>query len=257
MNLFKMMIGSLLLLPGLIWGQTTGELLPPLNGLSETDQVTLETVLSMFEPARYRLWQAEGDPEGSRRLLARASSTAQGLEDEAARTYMQARSELYIGRSIEPFGRKSEAQEHYQAAMDLARRSIEVRETSEGWRVLADAGSSMMVSKGFGGIISMAGDVKSWSEKALELDPQNVMAILIDVQGQINAPRIGGGNPEEALRRLTQLNRRADLNDIERFWTYLSLAAVNDKLRNSDEAGRWCAAAGGIFPENPMMEVCR
>jgi hypothetical protein len=114
-----------------------------------------------------------------------------------------------------------------------------------------------MITKGLGGIIKMAPQVQKWSDRAVELDNRNALAIIISAQGQINAPKGSGGNPPEAARRLENLNARSDLGDVERFWARVSLSQAYDKLKRKDDSARLCAMAAQIFPESPMLSECR
>lgn len=229
---------------------------------SENDLSHSESANILFVRAITGIWAGTSTPKASLSLLDQSAEQFAKLQNTAAREYFLAQVELYRGRVILNANDKvrakdkASAREYFDKAMKLAESSIERIETADAYRVLADAGSSWMITKGLGGIISMAPKVQDWSDKALSLDPDNALALLISAQGQINAPKSAGGNPQEALNRLNRQYKRSDLSDIERFWTLVSLAQAYKKLRQNDEAEKRCVEAGRIFPMSPLLENC-
>ncbi len=230
--------------------------LSPLDGLSATDSTRSDQGLGYFENARRDLWTGEVSQNNFVRLLDQAESAFSSINNRAAREYLMARVLLYRGRGELTWGKKADARALFEESMDLAKSSIEQDESAEALRVLADAGSSWMITKGLGGIIKMAPQVQEWSDRSLELDPSNPLALIINAQGQINAPKSAGGDPEAAARRLNALVARRDMDDISLFWGRVSLAQAYDKLKERAEAQRWCELASEVFPEGPMLEDC-
>ena len=238
-------------------GITAAEPKPPLSELSADDSRPVETGMKDFETARRNIWADRGTVEDNLDRLDRAAGVFDSIADPAARTYLMARVELYRGRLALNSGGKGDARDHFELAMDLASESSDISESSEAMRVRADAGSSWMITKGLGGIIRMAPRVQEWSDRALELDPENDLAVIISCQGQINAPRSAGGNPAGAAGRLEELLLREDLDEISVFWGRLSLALAYDKIKNPEKSAYWCDQASVIFPDNPLLEDCR
>ncbi|MDT8298181.1 MAG: tetratricopeptide repeat protein, partial [Spirochaetaceae bacterium] len=238
--------------------ETTQALEPkaPLVGLNEADHLLVESGMESFDEARQLLWENTEPYSAVLENLRQASSFFGRVSNRAAGDYLNARVELNAGRTILGTGDEGEARKHFQLAMDLSESSLQTGNSSEAWRVRADAGSSWMLTKGLGGIIRMAPKVAEWSDRSLIDDPENALAIIISSQGQINAPKAAGGDPDAAARRLEALILRDDLDDIERFWGRVSLAAAYEKLGRSDEAERLCRSASEIFPENSMVQDC-
>lgn len=228
----------------------------PLDNLSLNDTDTAAAGMALFEIARTNLWTDQGTASSSNGYLDRAASIFNSISDPAAKAYLLARVELYRGRISLKTESRSTSRTFFEKSMELADESLSIRESSEALRVKADAGSSWMIAKGLGGIIKMAPQVQQWSDRSVELDPQNALATIISCQGQINAPKSAGGNPEEAAGRLELLNTRSDLDDIEQFWARVSLSHAYGKLKRRDEAAIWCASAAEIFPDSPMLEKC-
>lgn len=226
------------------------------DNLSSDDLILVAGGLDEFEKARVGLWSGIATEESIAAYLDAAEALFLNLNDPAVRDYLLARVILYRGRAELTWGNRGDARDYFEQAMDLAADSSTFRESSEALRVQADAGSSWMITKGLGGIIKMAPQVQQWSDRSLELNPSNSLALIINAQGQINAPRSAGGDPAEAVRRLELLVGRNDLDDIELFWGRVSLAQALDKLKERDRAADWCEQAADIFPESPMLEDC-
>ena len=140
--------------------------------------------------------------------------------------------------------------------MEMAQRSIDIVENADSYRVLAGAAATWMASKGLFGIITMLSKFQAWTDKALLLDPQNALALILSVQGQLNAPKLAGGDPEKALLRLKNQIQRDDLTDIERFWTLISLVQAHKKLKQEDQAEILCEEARRIFSNNSLLDEC-
>lgn len=228
----------------------------PLEGLAERDVTTADTGMAIFQQAVDMVWTGKAPPDRVMALLGRAERVFGSIQDGAARDYFLAQVELYRGRATWASSRKARARPYFAKAMELAQQSIDARESADGYRVLAAAGSSWMLSKGLIEMIRMGPQVTQWLERALEINPRNALAVILSAQGQINAPKSSGGNPEEALRRLSAQIQRRDLSDIERFWALVSLAQAHKKLRQRAEASRRCEEARLIFPGNAMLERC-
>ncbi|MCG8452641.1 MAG: hypothetical protein MI717_05630 [Spirochaetales bacterium] len=228
----------------------------PLSELGASDQATVDTLTVLLDRANRSTWASYGPFTAERILLNRASGMIEQIENDEAREYMLARYNYILGHIELLDENKKESRELLAMAMECAEKSLEYRETAEAWRVRADAGSLWMVSKGLGAIIRTAPMVQEWSVRAMEMDPQNAQAIVINAHGLINAPRSMGGRPEEGLQLLVELNKRDDLNEIERFRTLVALSMAHQKLRNKEEARRFCNLAQEIFPENPVLEIC-
>ena len=227
---------------------------PPLDALSGDEAALVEAGMDYFEQARVGLWSGRGGEDDIRRLLDNAERRFAGVSDPAARDYLLGRVALYRGRGELTWSGKGDARDLFERAMALAESSAASRRTSEALRLHADAGSSWMITKGLGGIIKMAPQVQGWSDEALELDPSNPLALIISAQGQINAPRSAGGDPEAAAARLEELVERRDLDDISLFWGRVSLAQAYSKLKDGEAATRMCDLAREIYPDSPMLE---
>lgn len=229
---------------------------PLLTDLSENDSASAENGLLIFERALDEIWSGYGDSPEVSVKLEEAERLFKNIESRAARNYFLARIALYRGRIDVAIGEKSSGRSELERAMDLASLSIEERESGDAYRVMADAGASWMVTKGLVGIIRMAPQVSEWSRKALDLQPDNALALIISAQGQINAPEAAGGDPEAAALRLEDLLSRDDLSVIERYWGSLSLSSAYRKLDQTESADRLCAEASAIYPDNPMSNDC-
>ncbi len=229
----------------------------PAVDLSDTDQIAVETGMALFERASNEVWANNAPLESTMTLLDHAEESFSALRDNAAKNYFLAQVEIYRGRITYITSTKSRARPYFSRAMELAEESVNERESSDGYRVLASAGASWMSTKGLAGIMEMSQKVKEWSDTALEIDPRNALAAVINAQGLIHAPRFAGGDPEEAIRRLSIQLRRQDLSDIERFQTLLGLAQAHKKLRQNEDFLLRCNDARLIFPENRMLKACK
>lgn len=139
---------------------------------------------------------------------------------------------------------------YLEKAQKHAQSSLDIKETSDSWRILADAGSYIMLQKGLTYIISHSKDVADQAEKALKLDSFNARASLIDAQGLLNAPRFFGGNKKKGLSILTDLSDRENISQTELFYVLTALTDHHEKEEEWEQALSYCSKALMIFPEN-------
>ncbi|WGK69150.1 hypothetical protein P0082_11810 [Candidatus Haliotispira prima] len=240
------LFGMVCLLPLRLWAISEPD-------MTEGDRAIVKEALPLLQSAAENAW-ANKQTEKARGLLSQAETRFLTLQEPATRFYFLARVELYRGWLAD---KKKQAQSHWQESMDQAKKAVEIRPWSEGYRVLADAGAAWMTSRGFGGIIKLASKVKAWTDRAVELDGNNALALVISTQGQINSPAFAGGDPAAAAATLKKLLLRSDLDNIERFRAQVALVSAHRKLKEPEAASRLCRQAAGIFPGNPSVQECQ
>ncbi len=235
----------------------------PFQYLNDQDRTFKDKGMDLFLQVAVELWSGQVQLERTMTLLDQVEADFNAIQDAASRNYLLSRIELYRGRTVLLSSKKIRAKDkararaHFEKSMTLVQQSLDLYESADGYRVLADAGSSWMATKGLGGIIKMAPNVKKWSDKAIAINPENALSVIISSQGQIHAPKASGGNPQEAVRRLTALIVRPDLSNIERFRAYLSLVQAHKKLKNKDESAHFCKELQKIFPNSLFLQQCR
>lgn len=133
-------------------------------------------------------------------------------------------------------------------SQELSMESINMRNNSDSWRLMADAGSAIMLQKGLGYIIKNSSKVQEYAETALELDPMNARASLVIAQYLTNAPAIAGGNKKEGIELLRELSQRNNLNKEDSYYIYLSLSESLQKKREKNEAISSCRKALESYP---------
>lgn len=160
--------------------------------------------------------------------------------------------ELYlnIGQAYYYQEKKEESIEFLEKGMNYAKQSIKEKESSEGWRIIADSGSYIMLQKGLGYIIKNSSKVQDYALKALELDNLNSRASLIDAQGLINAPKVFGGNKKKGISILEEQRKRDDLNREDRFFIEMALTQAYKGNKNPEAALEAINRALQIFPGN-------
>lgn len=188
-----------------------------------------------------------------RALLDRSKAAFAGLEDDCQRAYWQARVEYLYGFVEQADGQPKAGEARFQNSLNLAARSLECGESSEGYRLMADAQAQLLVSGGPGYKMTHGGKARQWVLRAVELDPDNVAAQLSLALYYRNAPGLAGGDPKEARRILHALEARSDLERAERFsvntWLGISYADSKDRER----ARAYLSRAQAAYPGNTWV----
>lgn len=139
-------------------------------------------------------------------------------------------------------------------AKELAEESLKSGGFSDGWRVLSEAGSYIMLQKGVGYIIANSGKVQEQAEKSLELDPLNSRAALIVAQGMLNAPAIFGGNKKKGIEQLESLSMRNSLSFEDRYFIMMALSDAYINLKRNNDAIRNYRMMLSIYPDNSYIK---
>ncbi len=173
------------------------------------------------------------------------------LEENAsswANCYWRSRVSLAKGQVLFENGEKELSIMELQRSEQLAWMSIDIKNNSDSWRLLADAGSYMMLQKGMGYKIRNSSKVKAHAKMAMELDPENARASLVVAQYLMNAPRFVGGNRREGIELLQSLSLRTDLNREDGFYVLMALSKALQKDGQYNDAIRACRKALNSFP---------
>lgn len=157
---------------------------------------------------------------------------------------------MNIGQAWLNLENKEKSLEYLELSQEQAAKSLEIKETSEGWRLLADTGSFIMLQKGVAYIIQNSGKVQENALKALELDKSNARAALVDAQGLVNAPRIFGGNKKKGLEILTDLTNRTGLSKEDAFYMKIALGEALISNKNKELAKDILLDALKLYPNN-------
>jgi len=133
-------------------------------------------------------------------------------------------------------------------SQELSMEAINMYNNSDSWRLMADAGSAIMLQKGLGYIIKNSSKVQEYAETALKLDPMNARASLVIAQFLTNAPAIAGGNKRKGIKLLRELSQRSTLNKEDSYYINFSLSEALKKRRDKNEAVSSCRKALESYP---------
>jgi tetratricopeptide (TPR) repeat protein len=194
--------------------------------------------------------------------------------DEIVRLYTAARAEIeqtlvgtwlytalsrcaYLaGLAFQSEGRKSEAAAYYDQGIIWAENSIALNPTSEAYQYLAENIALACSVKPLSYILANHDRIDETAQKALALDPQNLMAQYVIAAKYIRAPWPVGNVKRGAVILREILNQ--DLDSLERedlCNVYLAMAIVCQKERNSSEEEIWQTMALSLYPGNRFRET--
>jgi len=150
---------------------------------------------------------------------------------------------------------KKEARDSIEISLNQARQAMEISPDIYSYLRVIDASAFYGIINGVPTLISMRNELNNDIEKAMGLDPDNPRLVLQSSQQMIFAPRLFGGNPEEAARILKKNEERLDqLSEMLRFETLSSLAQCWMKLKEETKALDYAEKALAIYPGNLEMQ---
>lgn len=149
------------------------------------------------------------------------------------------------------------ARDTLEAAREQAEQLTEISPSAVSYRILGDIAAQEMLLYPNWQIIRRAPEVEKIAEQALEYDPDNPGAKNLIAYGRLNAPRLFGGDPEEArdlFREILAAHRAESgapqLMRSQLFTAYIGLSQAMAKLDNEREARRYRQQAREIFPHH-------
>lgn len=157
--------------------------------------------------------------------------------------------DLYRGQVFFYEDEKKESISYLETSIENANRAKQIKETSESFRVLSEAGSYLMLQKGVPYIIKNSKAVNENALKALTLDKDNNRASIIVANGLINAPKLFGGNIKEGLNMLLNLDMSQSPKEVK-FNRAFTLSKGYKQDKKIDKAIKYCNEALKIYPKN-------
>ena len=100
-------------------------------------------------------------------------------------------------------------------------------------------------------------DITKLAEKALEIDPDHVIALLVLAQRRARPPKLFGGDVKKAIEILLKVNNIHEMETGERFTTLYNLAMAYEKDKNRKMAEMYLERALKIYPGNQMAVTFR
>jgi tetratricopeptide (TPR) repeat protein len=206
-------------------------------------QVQYQQVLDGWINAELKAESIHGDINRLERRL-------DGHPQDGNRLYWESRIALFRGQIFYELNDKRASLQELEHCIELTKESNSVKETSENWRIMSEAGSLYMMQKGMIYIMNHSSEALDQAKRALELDPRNARGSLIVAQYFCNAPPIAGGDLEEGLSSLEELQRRTNLSIEDQFYIHLTLSEVYLDEKQKDRALDSCRKALELYPGN-------
>ena len=175
--------------------------------------------------------------------------------DEAARTLLRAMRDFLVGFAVLGRGDTETAEELFERTIEQAREANALRESSEGYRVVADAENQLLDLRGTGYRLLSVGRARRAAESAVALDPGNPLARIAATAFHVNAPAIAGGDREAGLRHLEEARRLAGESEYVRFLVFVWEGRVAVQDGRMAAAEKSFARAHAIYPENWWMRA--
>jgi tetratricopeptide (TPR) repeat protein len=189
-------------------------------------------------------------PASVRDLLDRCGSVFDRINDTCDRTYWAARVEVMLGFVERAQGRTRAAEARFAHAQELARDAVACRETSDGYRVLADTYAQLITFRGVLYALAHGRKLIQLCERAIALDPGNFDARLTLAIAHLHAPAIAGGGADRSLAELRILEGAAGLTRLQRFSVGIWIALALDKKGQEVEARARLDQAAALYPAN-------
>lgn len=174
----------------------------------------------------------------------------QNIPDSKLNFYWKSRITNLLGIQAFRQNKKQEADVLFSESAKLAESANKISEFSEGYGMMSEAKTQLMLLRGVFYIIQEGANTEALADKALVLDASNVRAIIIKAYGRINAPAIFGGDPKKGIALLNTFISKSDLSKSEAFLLYYGIALGQIKLGESKSARASILKALEIYPNN-------
>lgn len=206
-----------------------------------------------FSEAKELVYSQTGEENEINTRLEEARAAFDGIEDPAMRLYSLGRVDLLRGTYYNSLENKRRAADALERAIERGEAAVDLREFSEGYRLVADAYSQMMMARGIFYMARHGETARDAAFRALELGPQNPKAHISVAGYYLNAPPIAGGDTEKGLELLREALRLPSVGKCDRFLIYIWLAEAEEELGRIGLAREHLQKAREIFPQSPQV----
>jgi tetratricopeptide (TPR) repeat protein len=196
-------------------------------------------------------------PEEVRSAALAALDSIANLPDQASRYVHEAQRLFLLGFDALGRGDTGQGESYLEASIAAARASLQVEETSEGYRVLADGHNQLLKTRGRAYKVLNFRAARSMVDQAVALDGDNPLAHVTAAGYYLSAPRIAGG---DVLRGLEHVEAAARLNADNRYVSFMVAvwtAWGEAETGNPESARRALARAEAIYPDNWLLAEVR
>ena len=187
------------------------------------------------------------------RLYTAAKQEIENSFSGADKFLLLARCEYLMGIAFRVENRNSEASAFFEQGIVWAEESISIRPTSEGYRLLGTNISFLCEVRTSYGLRNYK-KIEENARKALELEPDNIMAKYLIAAFYISAPW-PVSDVKKGLSLLEEIMRLnySSLDKEDQFNLFLMLQAACLKLKRNQEAQIWRADGAVIYPTNNFI----
>jgi tetratricopeptide (TPR) repeat protein len=179
------------------------------------------------------------------------SPSAASLQ-EIDRLLLASRAEFLAGRALNEAGLKEKAIARFDAAVELAKKSLVPGDHIPGLMALIRPLSELCLLKGMGFLLSNGPLVPRYTRQILDQDPSHRAATITLASSKAYPPGIFGGNPKEAITMLEKLlsEHPEGFEKDELFDLRACFGTAYAKLGDKAKAAFWFRAALEIYPGN-------
>lgn len=164
--------------------------------------------------------------------------------------YWMSRTAYLMGRAEKDVEHEDDAFSYYETALEAAESALEYGDFSEGYRMKSEIISQMCLVKHVGFVIANGPKVGMFAKEALELDPRNGKAIIIEASAKVYPPPIYGGNPKKGIELMKKAATMPDIEKDDRFNIYSGIGVCYSKMGQNRQAARWFERALELYPMN-------
>ncbi len=176
------------------------------------------------------------------------------------------------------YSKRKETLRHYEKSRAFLDEYLKISEDSRGNRLYGEVLGQMILLNNFGFLLKNGPQIPKYTERALELDPENIKARIMEAGEKIYSPRLFGGNPQRGIDMFLALldgrggndagtyGRSESSNDHspdreDLFNIYSGIGYAYTALENNDDALLWFKKALRVYPGNVfargMIEIVR
>jgi tetratricopeptide (TPR) repeat protein len=189
--------------------------------------------------------------------MARATERANAVipvidaqSDPAARELFGAMRLFLLGFAARGNGRIDRADAHFEESVRRAERANELRPSSEGFRVLADAHNQLLDIRGTAYKIFNAWKARENAVRAVELDERNPLAQLAAASYFVSAPPIAGGDLSRGERHIAAARINGTASEYVRFLVAVWEGRLAAQRGDRPGAQASLARAHAIYPNS-------
>lgn len=129
------------------------------------------------------------------------------------------------------------------------------KKNSKAYILFADIQGHLVLLKSLTYMLVNGLKVPNATQKAIDLDDNNIYALIMKSSAEIFTPALYGGNPPKGIKMAKEILTKSNLTEQDKFNIYATIAHAYMLEKKYNEVSPWLEKASAIYPQNKYVQA--